>query len=103
MTVEVALLISVISVSFSIYFGLRNNKRSDVKELETRVRERTETNMKLDQIGKCVTEIKENISDTKRDLQELKEKLIIVEQKINKAHYRIDVLENKELGDSEDM
>ena len=93
MTVEVALVVSVVSVSFSIFFGLRNNKRSDVKEIEQRVRERTETNMKLDNIGKCVGEIKDNISDTKRDLQEVKEKLFLVEQKINKAHYRIDALE----------
>lgn len=93
MTVEVALVVSIVSVSFSIFFGLRNNKRSDVKEIEQRVRERTETNMKLDNIGKCVAEIKDNISDTKRDLQEVKEKLFLVEQKINKAHYRIDALE----------
>ena len=93
MTVEVALVVSIVSVSFSIFFGLRNNKRSDVKEIEQRVRERTETNMKLDNIGKCVAEIKDNISDTKRDLQEVKEKLFLVEQKIKKENYRIDALE----------
>ena len=81
MTIEISLLISGVSVCFAIYFGLRNNKRSDVKEIEQRVRERTETNMKLDNIGKCVAEIKDNISDTKRDLQEVKEKLFLVEQR----------------------
>lgn len=98
MKIEVALLISVISVCFSIYFGLRNNKRSDVKEIEQRVKERTETNMKLDQISRNVSDIKESISDTNKDLQELKEKIALVEQKTNKAHVRLDVLEGKEIG-----
>lgn len=98
MKVEVALLVSVISVCFSIYFGLRNNKRSDVKEIEQRVKERTETNMKLDQISRNVSDIKESVSDTKKDLQELKEKIALVEQKTNKAHVRLDVIEGKEIG-----
>lgn len=98
MKIEVALLISVISVCFSIYFGLRNNKRSDVKEIEQRVKERTETNMKLDQISRNVSDIKESISDTNKDLQELKEKIALVEQKTNKAHVRLDVIEGKEIG-----
>lgn len=98
MKIEVALLISIISVCFSIYFGLRNNKRSDVKEIEQRVKERTETNMKLDQISRNVSDIKESISDTNKDLQELKEKIALVEQKTNKAHVRLDVIEGKEIG-----
>lgn len=98
MKVEVTILVSIISVCFAIYFGLRNNKRSDVKEIEQRVKERTETNMKLDQISRNVSDIKESISDTNKDLQELKEKIALVEQKTNKAHVRLDVIEGKEIG-----
>ena len=98
MKIEVTILVSIISVCFAIYFGLRNNKRSDVKEIEQRVKERTETNMKLDQISRNVSDIKESISDTNKDLQELKEKIALVEQKTNKAHVRLDVIEGKEIG-----
>ena len=37
MTVEIALVISIVSVSFSVYFGLKNNKKSDEKILLKRI------------------------------------------------------------------
>ena len=46
MTIEVALLISVISVAFSIFFGLKNNKRSDVEDIKSRVERDTKTDAK---------------------------------------------------------
>ena len=55
MTIEVALLVSVVSVSFAIFFGLKSNKRADIKDIEERVKENTRINMKLDEsinIGK---------------------------------------------------
>ena len=51
MNIEIALLISVISVCFSVYFGLKNNKRTDTKDIEERVKDNTRINVKLDDIG----------------------------------------------------
>ena len=39
MSIEIALLISIVSVCFSVFFGLKNNKRSDTKDIEERVKE----------------------------------------------------------------
>lgn len=95
MTIEVALLISLVSVAFSVYFGLRNNKRSDTKEIEQRVAERTETNMKLDQIGKDVQDIKYDISATKKSVNSLTERVASVESSVKSAHHRLDTMEGK--------
>ena len=50
MTVELALIVSIVSVAFSIFFGLKNNKRTDTKDIEERVKENTRINLKLDDI-----------------------------------------------------
>ena len=37
MTIEVALLVSVVSVAFSIFFGIKNSKKSDSEEIAQRI------------------------------------------------------------------
>ena len=63
MNIEVALLISVISVCFSVYFGLKNNKRTDTKDIEERVKDNTRINVKLDDIGQDGLSLIEEIVD----------------------------------------
>ncbi len=47
MTIELTILISVISVSSAIFFGLKTQKRADVKEIEEHTRKTTEIDFKL--------------------------------------------------------
>ena len=51
MTIEIstAIIISVLSLGFSVFMGLKSNKRTDNTDLEERVRENTRINMKLDE------------------------------------------------------
>jgi peptidoglycan hydrolase CwlO-like protein len=101
--VELAVLLSIVSVVFSIYFGSKNNKRSDTKDIEARVTERTETNYKLDEISRNVTDIKYDISSTKKSVQELSERMASVEATASYANRRIDILEkNASCGKKED-
>lgn len=53
MTIEIstAIIISVLSLGFSVFMGLKSNKRTDNTDLEERVRENTRINMKLDAIS----------------------------------------------------
>ena len=46
MTIEIALLISIVSVAFSIFFGIKNSRRADTKDIEERVKENTRINVK---------------------------------------------------------
>lgn len=60
MTIEVstAIIISVLSLGFSVFMGLKSNKRTDAKDIEERVKENTRINMKLDAISNNTTDIK---------------------------------------------
>lgn len=92
----IGLIVSTISVSCAIYFSSKNSRNTDTKEIEQRVAERTETNMKLDEIGRNVTDIKYDISSTKKEVQNLTERMASVESSAKQAHHRIDRFENKE-------
>ena len=54
--------------------------------------------MKLDQIGADVRDIKYDITAVKKDVQGLKERMIMVEQSTKSAHKRLDDY-NKERED----
>ena len=61
MTVEItlAVLVSIASLSFSVYMGLRGNRKTSEKELAERVTRETRVEMKLDEICKDNKEVKE--------------------------------------------
>lgn len=93
MTIEVAVLISVVSVAFSVYFGLKNSKRTDTKDIEEKVKRDTIVNTKLDEIGGNVKSIRDDVSTMRQDIQSIDKRLVIVEQSAKSAHHRIDRLE----------
>lgn len=104
MTIEIsmAIIISVISLSFSVYMGLKGNKRTDTKEIEERTKERTELNVKLDFISSNMQDIKEQISSLVRDVQKHGDRITKVEEAIKhttdyleKLHTRITSIEDR--------
>ena len=73
MTIEVALLISGISLAFGIYQGvtnLRRNSKIDNKQDATQL---TTVIVKLENIGDGVTEIKSDLKNIKDDIKEFRE------------------------------
>ncbi len=92
----IALFVTLISVAFAVYFGLKNAKRSDTSDIERKAAETATINVKLDQIGGDVRDIKYDMTAVKRDVQSLTERMITVEQSTKSAHHRIDGLEGKE-------
>lgn len=96
MTIEVTILMSIVSVAFAIFFGLKSNRRSDVKEIEERAANNAKVNMKLDIISNNVTDIKSDMSATRGDVRNLAERMAAVEQSAKSAHHRIDGIEGKE-------
>ncbi len=91
-TIEVsaAIVVSVISLIFTVIMGLKNNKRTDTKDVEERVKENTRINMKLDNINSTTQEIKSELMSVRTDLQKHNDKIIILEQSCKQAHKRID-------------
>lgn len=92
MTIEVALLVSVVSVSFAIFFGLKSNKRADIKDIEERVKENTRINMKLDESINIGKDTKNEISLMREETRSLNDRVTKGEESIKQAHHRIDEL-----------
>jgi septal ring factor EnvC (AmiA/AmiB activator) len=95
MTIELAVLLSIVSVAFSVYFGLKNNRRSDTKDIEDRVRQDTIINTKLDSISQTMQDIKADIASMHNEINSHNDRLIIVEQSVKSAHHRLDTIEKK--------
>lgn len=99
MSIEIALLISIVSVCFSVFFGLKNNKRSDTKDIEERVKDNTRINMKLDNIASNTTEIKNEVSEMRKEINSHGDRIIKVEESVKSAHHRLDGLEKRLNGE----
>ena len=80
MGVEITTAISIISVAFAVYFGLKNAKRNDTADLERKAAETAIINVKLDQIGRDCQDIKYDITATKKEVQGLSERMVAAEQ-----------------------
>lgn len=95
MTIEIALLISIVSVCFSVFIGLKSNKRTDVKDIEERVRENTKINMKLDNIAGSIKELKNERLSLKEEIQKHDKEIIRVDASAKQAHHRLDAIEQR--------
>lgn len=97
MTIELTILISVVSVSAAIFFGIKSSNRAERQDVEQQKKEaateaanNTAVLVKLETIGVGVTEIKNEIKSMKSDVKELSERLVVVEQSTKSAHKRLD-------------
>ena len=93
MTVEVALLISGVSLAFALYQGITNMKRNKTQDDKQDASQLTTVIVKLENIGEGVNEIKSDMKGVKEDVVELRERIVAVEQSAKSAHHRIDLLE----------
>ena len=93
MTVEVALLISGVSLAFALYQGITNMKRNKTQDDKQDASQLTTVIVKLENIGEGVNEIKSDMRNIKEDVQELRERVVAVEQSAKSAHHRVDLLE----------
>lgn len=91
----IAILISIVSVVFSIFFGMKNSKRTDTKDIEERVKQNTKINMKLDNINSTTQDIKSQLSSVRSDIQKHNDKLIVLDQSCKQAHKRIDEIASR--------
>lgn len=103
MTIEVTLLISAVSVAFAIFFGLKSNRRNDVKEIEEKAMRDATIITKLDSISVDVKGIKDDMSNINKKVDEIDKRVVIVEQSTKSAHKRLDGIigkrEDRDNGD----
>ena len=90
MKVDVPILISVLSLIVAAVVGISGVKRNRTSDERRDVSEMTTLIVKLENIADGVNEIKSDMRNVKSDVQELRERLIKVEQSTSSAHKRID-------------
>lgn len=90
MTIEIALLISIVSVAFSVFFGLKNSKKSDTKDIAEKVARDTKLDMKLDEIGNDVKEVKETVRTIQGDVKNHEGRIVKLEASYARLHERVD-------------
>ena len=100
MATYITIFISALSVSFAIYMGLRNNRKADDKDIAENVARNTRIDVKLEEITSYVKEIRNDNTDTKRQLIEIGRQLALVEASTKSAHHRIDKIEREEGRDN---
>ena len=85
--------ISLLIALGGLYLNSRSFKKNDIKDIEEKAKESATLNVKLDAISLTVTDIKYDISATKKEVSALSERVTSVEQSTKSAHHRIDAIE----------
>lgn len=93
MTIEVAMLISGVSLAFGIYTGITNLKRNQKSDTKQDTAELTTVIVKLENIGNGISEIKSELTNVKNDSKEDRERIIRLEELTKQAHKRLDNIE----------
>lgn len=94
-TIDVSILISVLSVAFAILFGLTNMKRVKSNEDRKEATEMTTVIVKLENIGNDTKDIKNELRSVRNEVGELRERVIITEQAAKSLHRRVDTQETR--------
>ena len=104
MVAIISLIVSVLSVGFAIYMGVVNMKRNREADERKSTTEMTTVIVKLENIGKDTSEIKNELRSVKEDVQGLRERVAIGEQSCKSLHKRVDGFEDrlKSLGQKMD-
>ena len=84
------IIISFCALCFSIFMGLRGNKKTDEKEIEARVTRETRTDMKLDEISKDIKEVKETVKNIQNDVKDHEGRIVKLEASLKALHKRLD-------------
>lgn len=98
MTIEVALLISILGVFFAIFFG--GVKQSQKSEDRREQSDMTTVIVKLESISTDTNEIKNDIKSLKSDVRHNSENIIRIDESLKSAWKRINELaQEKEKGE----
>ncbi len=87
--------LSVLVAVMGLYFTTKNNKRTDVKEIEEKAIERARIDAKLDNLTSVTLEVRGQVSDMIKQQTELVQRINVVEQSTKSAHHRIDELKEE--------
>ena len=86
MTIEITILIAALSLAFSIFFGLSNQRRTTRASDQAEESRMTTLMIKMEHLSGEIAEIKADV----RNMGALGERVTVSEQSTKQAHKRID-------------
>ena len=89
------IIISVVSVAFAVYMGVRGNRKADVKEVEARIRSETRTDTKLDELISTSRDTRDSIKALGEEINSHNNRLITVEERLDSTVNRLNVVEQR--------
>lgn len=87
---EITILLSVLSLSFAVYSGLKNIRREDTKEAKSEAARDSEIMTKLENMQTMIAEMKEEMRQDRQDVKEMTAKFIRNEESLKSFHKRVD-------------
>lgn len=99
MTIDVPILFSGLSLIVAIIVAISNIKSRNANDNRESASQITTLIVKLENISDGINEIKSDMRNMKNDVQDLRERVIRVEQKTDSAHHRLDILEGSAAKD----
>lgn len=93
MSIELTILISVVSVSAAVYFGLKSTRRAEKQDVESDAAERSAVMVKLENIQTGVIELRTELKSYKEEMQRINEQTIRNEESLKSLHKRVDRME----------
>ena len=97
MTIELAVLLSIISVGVGVFSAITSKRKDIAHDAEERTATNTMLMTKLDNISEDVRDIKRDYKETHKEVQMLRDRVTCVEQSLKSYHKRLDHYENEEL------
>ena len=88
--ITLAVIVSVVSLCFSVYMGLRGNRKTDEKEIAEKIARETRVDMKLDEISKDIKEVKETVKNIQNDVKDHEGRIVKLEASYKAEHKRLD-------------
>lgn len=95
MMIDVPILISALSLMVAVIVAIVSIRRGNSSDDKQSASQITTLIVKLENIADGVNEIKSDMRNVKNDVQDLRDRLIIVEQSAKSAHHRLDTVEGK--------
>lgn len=83
MSIEIALLISLVSVSIAVISFFRNSKKDTTEEVEERATMNAMVMTKLDAISDSLKDIRKDNQDIRDEMKGLSERVIVLEQHVH--------------------
>ncbi len=100
MTIELSVIISIVSVTFAVVSGFLTLRRNKSNEDKKEASEMTTVIVKLESISKDTSEIKNDLRSVKDDVRHQGEQIIRLDESLKSAWKAINRIQDK-AGDSE--